>query len=334
MDFMNELRKKAIKSPRKIVFPEALEEKILRAAQLTLNSGIAFPILLGKKDDIVNLSQEFGIDLSGMRIVDPLEPGRLDTFVDEYCKVRDIPEGAARRILKKPLYFGAMMVKQGEADGMVAGLAHATEEVVMASGLIIGMQKGITTASSFFLMDIPQYTGGEDGLLIFADPAVNPDPSPEALADIAIASAASARDLLDWTPRVAMLSFSTKGSATHPCVDKVIQAVNLVKERTPEICVDGELQADAALVPEVARKKVKEASDVAGKANILIFPDLNSANISSKLVQRLGKANAYGPLLQGFAKPVSDLSRGATLEDIVGAAIMVVVKAQAQSEFC
>lgn len=329
MDIINKVIEKAKKSPRTVVFPEGTEENIVKAASLAYKSGIALPILLGKEDAIHTLAGKIGVDLTGFTTIDPLSSDRLNVYVAEYCKGRNMPSGAAMRILQKPLYFGAMMVKKGDAEAMVAGLVHATEDVVMASSLIIGMRAGVTTPSSFYLMDIPGFTGGESGLLIFADPAVNPDPTSEQLADIAIASASSARELFGWDPRVAMLSFSTKGSAIHPKVDKVIQALTLIKQREPDLCVDGELQLDAAIVPEVASRKVKGESSVAGKANILIFPDLDAANIGSKLVQRLANAAAYGPLLQGFARPVSDLSRGATLDDIVGATAMVVVRAQA-----
>lgn len=330
MEVMSELRLKAQQSPRSVVFPEGTDERIIKAARLVLDSGIAFPILIGDRGDIDALGKRLGVDLTGIAIVNPAEEKKLEAYIEDYCMERNLPAGAAMRILKKPLYFSAMMVKQRDAEVMVAGLAHATEEVVMASELIVGLAPGITSPSSFFLMDIPNYNGPEGSLLIFADAAVNPNPDPQQLADIAIASANSAKELLGWTPRVALLSFSTKGSAMHPHVEKVIQAVQLAKQRAPSLSIDGELQADAAIDLSVANKKIKGESPVAGRANILIFPDLDAGNIAYKLVQRLANAAAYGPILQGFARPISDLSRGATVEDIVGAVILTVVRAQAR----
>jgi phosphate acetyltransferase len=221
-----------------------------------------------------------------------------------------------------------MMVKLGEADCMVAGLSHTTGEVIMASEMIIGLQEGISTVSSTGILSIPGYEGSEGSLLGIADCAVCPAPDAKELADIAISTADTLRSLLGWEPRVALLSFSTKGSATHERVDTVLKALEMVRERRPVMLIDGELQLDSAIVPEVAARKLKEGSPVAGKANILIFPNLDAGNIGVKLVQRFAKAVAYGPLLQGFARPVSDLSRGAPVDEIVGATTMVAVRAQ------
>jgi phosphate acetyltransferase len=331
MDFMAELRVKAKANPKRVVFPEGEDERILRAADHAARERIALPILLGSENEVMAVAERAGLDMIGISIVDPASSPQQDEYVAAYCRVRDIPSGAASRLLHDALYFGAMMVRQGEADAMVSGVAHATEDVVMASELIIGLQEGVSTPSSFFVMDIPGYSGPEGSLLIFADAAVNADPNPEQLADIAIATAKSATDLLGWEPRVAMLSFSTKGSAFHPLVDKVAESVELVKKRAPWLAVDGELQADAALVPWVAERKIQSTRSVAGTANVLIFPDLNAANIAYKLVQILAGAKAYGPILQGLAKPVADLSRGARVEDILGTTILVVREAQAQS---
>jgi phosphate acetyltransferase len=329
MDLITELREKTRDNPKRIVFPEGNDQKILKAAGLLAAEGIAIPILLGIKDELMSQGTHAGVDMKGIRMVDPLTSPRLEEYVASYCRMRDFPSGAAIRILRQPLYFGAMMVRQDEADTMVAGVASATEDIIMASELIIGLQEGVSTPSSFFVMDVPSYSGREGNLLIFADAAVNPDPTPEQLADIAVATAGSATKLLGWEPRVAMLSFSTKGSAVHPLVDKVVKAVEILKKQAPGLAVDGELQADAAIIPEVARRKIKGRSQVAGIANVLIFPNLDAANIAYKLVQRLAGAKAYGPLLQGFAKPVTDLSRGASIEDILGTAMLMVRIAQA-----
>jgi phosphate acetyltransferase len=288
--------------------------------------------LLGRKNVIEEAAAGLGVDPDKIALLDITASPKLDEYVGVYAKERNLPPGAAKLILKKPVYFGAMMTKMGDADAMVAGIATPTEEVVMASELIIGMQGDITSPSSFTLMDIPGYKGEEGSQLMFADAALNANPTSEQLADIAISCAKSARKFFGWEPRIAMLSFSTKGSATHDDVDKVIEAVKIVKERQPDLLVDGELQADAAIVPEVAKKKMEAPGVVGGRANILIFPDLDAGNIGYKLVQRLTHGEAYGPFLQGFAKPVSDLSRGATVDDIVGAAILVVIEAQGHED--
>lgn len=322
------LKNKAKADPKKIILPESEDLRILKAAELSLKEGIAIPVLLGRREIIEKIAYNHKISLNGIEIIEPTNSQNFDNYVLSYHKMRNIPLKVAKRIIQKPINFGLMSIKQGDADGMVAGVAHTTEEIIMSSELIIGMEKNMKTPSSFFLMHIPGYPGGENGHFLFADCALNPDPTPEQMADIAIATANSAKTLFNWEPRVAMLSFSTKGSASHPAVDKVVKAVEIVKKKATNLLVDGELQADAAIDPLVAQCKIKGESQVAGKANILIFPDLNSGNIAYKLVQRLAKAYAYGPFLQGFAKPVSDLSRGATVDDIVGTIALIVVKAQ------
>jgi phosphate acetyltransferase len=328
MDSLLELKKKINRPSVKVVFPEGENEKIILAASRIVEEQVARPILLGRQDIIRELAPRLGAELGDIPVVNIASSLKLDEYVGAYGKERNLPVGAAKLILKNPVYFGAMMTRVGDADAMVAGIATPTEEVAMASELVIGIQKDISTPSSFFLMDIPGYQGEEGSLLIFADAALNANPNSEQLADIAISCARSARRYFGWEPRIAFLSFSTKGSAMHADVDKVVEAVGKVREREPQLLVEGELQADAAIVPEVARKKVGEGSVLNGRANILIFPDLDAGNIAYKLVQRLTKGGAYGPFLQGFARPVSDLSRGATVDDIVGATILVVIEAQ------
>lgn len=328
-DFMEALQKKAKPNPQRVVFPEANEEKILRAAGQVRDMGIAYPRLVGEPQTVCALAGSIGISLNGIMVVDHTDEGKIEHFASEYVKTNpDLPASAVRRMLKSPLYFGAMMVKLDEADCMVAGLSHTTGEVIMASEMIIGLQEGISTASSMGIMSVPGYEGPEGSLLAIADCAVCPAPDAHELADIAISTADTVRSLLGWEPRIALLSFSTKGSTSHERVDMLLKALEMVHQRRPDLLIDGELQLDSAIVPEVAAKKVGEDSPVAGRANILIFPDLNAGNIGVKLVQRFAKAIAYGPLLQGFAKPVSDLSRGAPVEEIVGATTMVVVCAQ------
>ena len=328
---MEQLRLKAKANPQRVVFPEATEEKILRAARLVQDMSIAYPILVGEPKTLSVLAASIGVSLESIKVVDHTDQEKVEHFVSGYSKINpDFPAAAVKRMLKDPLHFAAMMVKLDEADCMVAGLSHTTGEIIMASEMIIGLQEDISTISSMGIMSIPGYEGPEGSLLGIADCAVCPAPDSKELADIAISTADTVHRLLGWEPRVALLSFSTKGSASHERVDMVLKALEMVRERRPELLIDGELQLDSAIVPEVAARKVEGGSPVAGKANILIFPDLNAGNIGVKLVQQFAKAVAYGPLLQGFAKPVSDLSRGAPVEEIVGATTMVAVRAQSK----
>jgi phosphate acetyltransferase len=328
-DVIEQLQLRAKANPQRVVFPEANEEKILRAARQVRDMGIAYPILVGEPKTVSALAGSIGVSLDGINVVNHINAGKVEQFASEYAKINpDLPASAVKRMLRDPLPFAAMMVKLDEADCMVAGLSHTTGEVILASEMIIGLQEGISTVSSTGILSIPGYEGPEGNLLGIADCAVCPAPDSKELADIAISTADTLHRLLGWEPRVALLSFSTKGSATHERVDTVLKALEMVRQRRPEMLIDGELQLDSAIVPEVAVRKVKGKSPVAGRANILIFPNLDAGNIGVKLVQRFAKAVAYGPLLQGFARPVSDLSRGAPVEEIVGAITMVVVRAQ------
>lgn len=300
-----------------VVLPEGHDDRMIAAARRMKDEGIAHAILLGDPATIEAQAASAGIGLDGIEIIQPGESDKLDEYTAAYVQGRDLNPKVAKRMVKRPLYFGGMMVARGDADTMVAGVATPTAFVIQAGVLTVGLAPGINTPSSFFLMIIPDFQGQKQKPFIYADCAVNIAPTPSELADIAIASEKSARKLLLEEPRVALLSFSTRGSASHVHVNHVTEALVLVKQRAADCKIDGEFQADAAIIPSVGAKKVKEPSEVVGQANVLVFPDLNSGNIAYKLTQYMAGAKAIGPFLQGFAKPISDLSRGASVEDIV-----------------
>ena len=313
---LEEIKNKAIKLNKTIVLPESHDERVLKAAGILSCEKIVSVITLGNDDRVRSDAKIIGVDLTGIRVIDPSTSDKLSDFTNLYFNMRKhkgVTVEKARETVLRDLFFAAMMVKEGMADGSVAGSSASTADVMRAGIQCVGIPEGISIVSSFFLMIFPEK------IYSFADCAVVPDPDANQLADIAISTADNHRNLMGEKPRVAMLSFSTKGSAQHEAVDKVIEAVKVIKDKRPDLEVDGELQFDAAIIDSIGKKKAP-GSTVAGNANVLVFPDLNSGNIGYKIAQRLGGAEAVGPMVQGLNKPFFDLSRGCSVDDIVNTA--------------
>ena len=331
MSVLDSIKEKAKADVKHILLPEGSEERTVQAARIITDEKISKVTLLGDEEEIKKVAEKFNVCLCGIDIINPLTDPDFEHYANgfyELRKAKGMTPEKARETIKNTLFYACMMIKEGKADGMVSGAINTTGNTLRPGLQIIKMAKGINTISSCFIMEIPNKEYGDNGLMLFGDCAININPNPDELASIAIATANTAKTLLGMDPKVAMLSFSTKGSAKHENVDKVTAALAKVKELAPDLDVDGELQADAAMVPKVAALKAP-GSKVAGHANVLIFPDLQAGNIGYKLVQRLAGAEAVGPVSQGFAKPINDLSRGCSIADIVSVVAITAVQAQA-----
>ncbi|MBC8343789.1 MAG: phosphate acetyltransferase [Bacteroidetes bacterium] len=320
MSLLDSIKENAKRLNKRIVLPESGEERTLKAANSLLKEKICQVILIGQETAIYKEGEKHHLDhLSKARIVNPAEFDKMDAYVDSLVEIRkskNLSREEAYQLLKDPLYLAVMMIKSGDADGEVAGANNATGNVLRPAFQIVKTSAGISVVSGAFLMILKDHQFGDNGLVIFADCAVHPDPDAKQLAEIAICTAQTARNIGQLEPRVAMLSFSTKGSASHPLVDKVVEATELAKKMMPGLKIDGELQADAAIIESIGNKKAP-GSSIAGRANVLVFPNLESGNIAYKLVQRMAGAQAIGPVLQGMAAPINDLSRGCSVDDIV-----------------
>ena len=330
MSMIERVKEKARADRKTIVFPEGIEERTIQAAAELVKEKLVAPVLLGKPEEIEGEAKRLGVDLTGIRIENPADSDKFQTYADnlyELRKAKGVTPEKAEELTLDPMYYGIMMVKMGDADGLVSGAVHTTGDMLRPALQIIRTKPGMKIVSSSFLMDCPDKSLGEDGLLVYADCVVMPSPTEEELAYIAVAAADTARKLCGIEePRVAMLSFSTKGSAKHESVSKMQRAVEIAHKIAPDLLLDGEMQFDAALVPEIGASKAK-GSPVAGRANVLIFPDLQAGNIGYKITQRIGGAECFA-VLQGLQKPCNDLSRGCSVEDIVNTAAMTAVQAQ------
>lgn len=332
MTFIESIKEKAKQNIKNIILPEGSDIRTLQAASTVLKEGYANITILGNEEKIKEMAKENNLNIEKATIINPITSEKYEEYVSafyELRKAKGITLEQAHDILRDETYFGMMMVKQGDGDGLVSGACHSTSDTLRPALQILKTAPGTKLVSAFFVMVVPNCEYGENGIFVFSDSGLNEYPDADALSEIAISSAKSFEQLVGKEPKVAMLSYSTYGSAHSPLTDKVVEATKLLKQKAPDLICDGELQLDAAIIPEIALSKAP-GSKVAGQANTLIFPDLDAGNIGYKLVQRLAKAEAYGPLCQGIAKPVNDLSRGCSSEDIAGVIAITAVQAQQQ----